>query len=99
MSAQGESRRRGGIDINLTSPAVIMTVANRPYLMQHRRRVLHMRALIFTMVLLLSTCPAGFAQTPPSQSERPAYGGLHAAAARGSLQDIRALLVSKPDLN
>jgi ankyrin repeat protein len=62
------------------------------------RLAVHMRALIIT-VLLLSICPAGFAQTPPSQSERAAYRGLHDAAARGSVEDIRALLVSKPDVN
>jgi ankyrin repeat protein len=39
------------------------------------------------------------AQTPPSADERAAYRGLHAAAAAGSLADIRRLADAGADLN
>ena len=35
---------------------------------------------------------AAFAQTPPSRAELAAYAGLHAAAAKGDMQAVRALL-------
>src|SRR5262245_22869215 len=38
-------------------------------------------------------------QTPPSQAELSAYVGLHKAAAHGSLDEIRTLLMGKADPN
>ena len=46
------------------------------------------------MLMLLGTCaaPGAWAQTPPTPTEIASYGGLHAAAAKGSLGDISRLL-------
>jgi len=56
-----------------------------------------MRSLL--AFLLLGFASAGFAQTPPSASERAAYTGLHAAAASGDAAEIRKLLAAKADTN
>jgi len=45
------------------------------------------------LVILASHAPA-LAQTPPSASERNAYQGLHSAAARGDVSEIRTQLAS-----
>ena len=42
---------------------------------------------------------AAFAQTPPTPTELSAYRGLHAAAAQGSVDDIRRLTQTGADLN
>ncbi len=39
------------------------------------------------------------AQTPPSQSEVAGYRGLHAAAAKGDVGELRSMLQAKPDLD
>jgi ankyrin repeat protein len=50
------------------------------------------------MLLALAACPTA-AQTPPTVAEYAAYTGLHAAAARGKIAEIRALLASRADPN
>lgn len=54
-------------------------------------RILALLAAMLTVTAL--------AQTPPSPAELAAYTGLHNAAARGSVADIRALLASRADPN
>jgi len=50
-----------------------------------------MRAIWFGLIcLVLGSAPAS-AQTPPTQTELAAYTGLHAAAARGSAEDVRKM--------
>jgi uncharacterized protein len=45
-------------------------------------------------------CALGWAQTPPTEVELASYVGLHAAAARGDLKDIRGVTgASQVDLN
>lgn len=46
-----------------------------------------MRFPAFLLLVLLAVAPA-FAQIAPTEAELQAYGGLHAAAARGDLADI-----------
>jgi uncharacterized protein len=48
-------------------------------------------AAVLAAALAFSPGLAARAQTPPSASELAAYGGLHAAAARGDLETIRRL--------
>ena len=54
------------------------------------------RALL--LIVLLAAWPAS-AQTPPSDAEYAAYSGLHAAAARGNVAEIRALLAQRENPN
>jgi len=59
---------------------------------------------ILTPILTLSlamTCTLGsaLAQVPPTAAEQSRYQGLHAAAVRGDLAQLQAVLQSKPDLN
>jgi uncharacterized protein len=54
---------------------------------------------LFIFFLLTGLPSAALAQTPPSASERAAYSGLHAAAARGDVAEIRKLLAAKADPN
>jgi ankyrin repeat protein len=54
------------------------------------------RALL--LIVLLAASPVS-AQTPPSDAEYAAYTGLHAAAARGNVAGIRALLASRANPN
>ncbi|TKW74474.1 MAG: ankyrin repeat domain-containing protein, partial [Bradyrhizobium icense] len=42
---------------------------------------------LFALVLLVAALPAA-AQTAPTEAELRAYGGLHAAAARGDVAEI-----------
>ncbi len=60
-----------------------------------------MPRLLLAAVLGLSLLPSldARAQTPPSDSERAAYRGLHAAAVRGDLDEIRRLAVDRAALN
>lgn len=52
-----------------------------------------MRSLLAAVATacLLATAPAALAQVPPTATEISAYRGLHAAAARGDIADIRKL--------
>ena len=52
-----------------------------------------------TIALLVGSCPVAFAHTPPNSAELAAYQGLHAAAAQGSVAEIRRLAESHADLN
>jgi uncharacterized protein len=60
-------------------------------------------ASLFTLVGFLGALAlsggAAIAQTPPTPAELSAYRGLHAAAARGSDEDIRRLAQAGADLN
>jgi ankyrin repeat protein len=56
-------------------------------------------ALVGLLVLLSLPGGAASAQTPPTPAEFSAYRGLHAAAARGSDEDIRRLSKAGADLN
>jgi ankyrin repeat protein len=58
-----------------------------------------LQAVIAGLVLMLGGAPSARGQTPPSQAELLAYLGLHKAAADGSVEQIRTLLMSKPDPN
>ena len=49
-------------------------------------------------LLVLAGTPAG-AQIPPTAQEIAAYGGLHAAAAKGDVAEIRKLAAGRADLN
>jgi ankyrin repeat protein len=62
----------------------------------HERRV----AVTWLAALLLAVATAAGAQVPPSPSEKSAYTGLLAAAARGDAQDIKRLVArgAKPDV-
>jgi ankyrin repeat protein len=51
----------------------------------------------FLGILVLSG--GAFAQTPPTQAEMSAYDGLHAAAAQGSVDDVRRLAQAGAALN
>jgi len=51
------------------------------------------------LVLMMLGLPSAQGQAPPSQSELSAYVGLHKAAAHGSVDEIRTLLMSKADPN
>jgi len=55
--------------------------------------------IIAGLVLLMGSASATRGQTPPSQAELSAYVGLHKAAAHGSLDEIRTLLMGKADPN
>ncbi|MFT4096325.1 MAG: ankyrin repeat domain-containing protein [Rhodoblastus sp.] len=50
-----------------------------------------MRTFGYAVVCLIGIAGAATGQTPPTQSELSAYTGLHAAAARGSVDDVRRL--------
>jgi len=56
-------------------------------------------ALVGLLLLLSLSGGAASAQTPPTPAELSAYRGLHAAAARGSDEDIRRLAQAGADLN
>jgi hypothetical protein len=55
--------------------------------------------MVLPVVFLIAFAGIASAQTPPSATERSAYAGLHAAAARGDAAQIRKLLQQgeKPD--
>lgn len=50
-----------------------------------------MRAMASVAVAFALSLSAACAQTPPTPGELAAYTGLHAAVARGALEDVRAL--------
>jgi ankyrin repeat protein len=52
-----------------------------------------------TIALLAGSGTAALAQTPPGVAELAAYQGLHAAAAQGSVAEIRRLAQAGADLN
>jgi ankyrin repeat protein len=52
--------------------------------------------LVTVLVVLLAVLPAS-AQVAPSEAELRAYGGLHAAAARGDVADIEARITAGED--
>jgi ankyrin repeat protein len=52
----------------------------------------------FALALLLVAAPAP-AQVPPSAAEIAAYQGLHAAAAKGDVAEVRRLAAARADLN
>jgi ankyrin repeat protein len=52
----------------------------------------------FALALLLVAAPAP-AQVPPSAAEIAAYQGLHAAAAKGDIAEVRRFAAAKADLN
>jgi hypothetical protein len=56
-------------------------------------------ALVALVGLLVVPCGAASAQTPPAPAELTAYRGLHAAAVRGSVDDIGRLARKGADLN
>lgn len=56
-------------------------------------------ALIGLIGILTLPQGAAFAQTPPTPTELSAYCGLHAAAAQGSVDDVRRLAQPGADLN
>jgi uncharacterized protein len=58
-----------------------------------------LQTIIAALVLVLGSALSAQGQTPPSQAELSAYVGLHKAAAHGSVDEIRALLISKADPN
>src|SRR5262245_26996536 len=62
-----------------------------------------MHARFLAAVAVAAQCFAmastGLAQTPPSAAELAGYGGLHAAAARGDVPAIDALLARGADAN
>jgi uncharacterized protein len=55
--------------------------------------------VIFSALASLAVLHSTRAQTPPSPAEIAAYRGLHAAAAKGDLAELRELLARNPDLN
>jgi ankyrin repeat protein len=57
-----------------------------------------MRLLLTAIVLAALAAPA-CAQTPPSEGERAAYRGLHAAAARGDTAEIQKLAADRTSLD
>ena len=59
------------------------------------------RFILLLGIAALSLTPAlpASAQTPPSEAEYASYTGLHAAAARGEVAGIRALLGERADPN
>jgi uncharacterized protein len=58
-----------------------------------------MRRRVSAFVLLLLAAWPAAAQTPPSDAEYAAYTGLHAAAARGNVAEIRTLLAQRANPN
>jgi ankyrin repeat protein len=56
-------------------------------------------SLIAGLLLAVAGQAAVMAQTPPSSAEVAAYDGLHAAAARGDVPQIRTLLAGGADAN
>src|SRR5262245_36957089 len=58
-----------------------------------------LQLVIAGLALMMGSAPSAEGQTPPSQSELSAYVGLHKAAAHGSLDEIRTLLMDKADPN
>ena len=50
-----------------------------------------MRALALAAICLALCCAPASSQTPPTPSELSAYTGLHAAAARGSAEEVKKL--------
>ncbi|HRJ69029.1 MAG TPA: ankyrin repeat domain-containing protein [Beijerinckiaceae bacterium] len=54
--------------------------------------------LILILVAMLLAAPAQ-AQTPPTEAERNGYGGLHAAAVRGDVAEIRRLIAAGANPN
>ena len=59
----------------------------------------HATCLLSICLLAIFCGGPTVAQTPPSDSERKAYTGLHDAAAGGSVADIRALLAQNAETN
>lgn len=58
-----------------------------------------MRTIFSAFAVLALLANASPAQTPPSAGELAAYAGLHAAAARGDVAEIRALIADKANPN
>ena len=56
-------------------------------------------AFVAILAPVLLSKSSGHAQTPPSAAEIAAYRGLHAAAAKGDVAEVRALLRQGVDLN
>ena len=56
-------------------------------------------AFVAILAPVLLSMSSGHAQTPPSSSEIAAYRGLHAAAAKGDVAEVRTLLRHGVDLN
>jgi hypothetical protein len=61
-------------------------------------RVTALRYFLLALVFALVP-PLGLAQLPPSPRERAAYTGLHAAAARGDIDEIARLVVRGAPVN
>jgi ankyrin repeat protein len=55
--------------------------------------------LAFAGVMATTTAASAFAQTAPSAAEAAAYTGLHAAAHRGDVAQLKALAAAGADLN
>ena len=85
------------------APRFSLAMLNRQTLQQRngRSRMLHRASCSVAAGLLLALLgnPAADAQTPPSATEMAAYRGLHAAAARGNVSEMRRLLASQADPN
>ena len=56
-------------------------------------------ALIGLLGFLMMSGSAALAQTPPTQAELSTYRGLHAAAAKGAVDEIQRLVRAGADLN
>jgi uncharacterized protein len=56
-------------------------------------------ARIGILGILMMSGTAAFAQTPPTQAELATYRGLHAAAARGAIDEIQRLVQAGAALN
>ena len=57
------------------------------------------RFFVLAFVIICAPAATARAQTPPSASEIAAYKGLHAAAAKGDVAEVAALIQQKVDLN
>jgi uncharacterized protein len=57
-----------------------------------------LRRILLAATLAVPVSPAA-AQTPPTQAELQAYRDLHAAAARGSADEVRRLVAAGHDVN
>jgi ankyrin repeat protein len=57
------------------------------------------KAKVLIVALLASLALPAAGQTPPNDAEYAAYTGLHAAAARGHVSEIRTLLASRANPN
>ena len=54
--------------------------------------------MLLALMLLASAGPGALAQTPPTQAEYAAYGGLFAAAVQGRASDVEGLLRAGEDI-